>query len=90
MNTQVFGLLVILVIISLVPLTDAQISIGEIAEQKSIEVTINSDGEVHVKHVVSSSNFPVDLKLIDGTISNISVTQHVQVLMQLGKLQTFQ
>jgi len=74
MNTKIFGILGILIAISLVPLAYAQISIGEIAEQKSIEVTINSDGEVHVKHVVSSSNFPVDLKLIDGTVSNISVT----------------
>jgi hypothetical protein len=74
MNTKIFGLLVILVIMSLVPLADAQISIDEKANQKSVEVTINSDGEVHVSHVISSSNLPQDLQLIDGTVSNISVT----------------
>ena len=74
MNTQVFGLLVILVIISLVPLADAQISIGEKANQKSVEVIINLDGETHVTHVVRSSNLPQDLELVDGTVSNISVT----------------
>jgi len=74
MNTKIFGLLGILIIVSLVPLADAQISIGEKAVQKSIEVMINPDGVVHVKHVVRSSNLPVDLKLVNGTVSNISVT----------------
>ena len=74
MNIQIFGLLGILLIISLVPLADAQISIGEKANQKSVEVEINSDDEVHVKHIVRSSNLPQDLELVYGTVSNISVT----------------
>ena len=74
MNTKVFALLGILIAISLIPLADAQISIGENAQQKSVEVTINPDGKVHVKHVVRSSNVPVDLELVYGTVSNISVT----------------
>jgi hypothetical protein len=73
MNTQIFGLLGILLIISLVPLADAQISVGEKANQKSVEVVISSDGEVHVTHVVRSSNLPQDLELVYGTVSNISV-----------------
>ena len=73
MNTQIFGLLGILLIISLVPLVDAQISVGEKANQKSVEVVISSDGEVHVTHVVRSSNLPQDLELVYGTVSNISV-----------------
>lgn len=77
MNTKIFGLLGILVIISLVPLVDAQISIGEKAVQKSVEVLINPEGEVHVTHVVRSSNLPQDLELIDGTVSNISVTNEL-------------
>jgi hypothetical protein len=74
MNTKIFALLGILIVISLVPLADAQISIGENAQQKSVEVMINPDGAVHVKHVVRSSNLPVDLELVYGTVSNISVT----------------
>jgi len=74
MNTKIFALLGILIVISLVPLADAQISIGEKAVQKSVEVMINLDGAVHVKHVVRSSNLPVDLELVYGTVSNISVT----------------
>ena len=74
MNTKIFGFLIILFIISIIPVADAQISIGEKAVQKSVEVVIDSAGEVHVKHVVRSSNLPRDLELILGTVSNISVT----------------
>jgi len=74
MNTKIFGFLIILFIISIIPVADAQISIGEKAVQKSVEVVIDSDGEVHVKHVVRSSNLPRDLELILGTVSNLSVT----------------
>ena len=73
MNTKIFGFLVILLIISIVPVADAQISIGEKSNQRSVEVFINSDGGVHVKHVVTSSNVPNQTELIYGTISNISV-----------------
>jgi len=74
MNTKIFGFLVILLIISIIPVADAQISLGEKAVQKSVEVTINSDGDVHVKHVVKQSNLPKDLELIIGTVSDLSVT----------------
>ena len=74
MNTKIFGFLLILLIISIIPVADAQISIGEKADQKSVEVIINSVGDVHVKHVVHSSNLPNDLELIIGAVSNLSVT----------------
>jgi len=74
MNTKIFGFLVILLIISIVPVADAQISIGEKSNQRSVEVIINSDGNVHIKHIVASSNLPNQTELIYGTVSNISVT----------------
>jgi len=74
MNTKIFGFLIILLTISIIPIANAQISIGEKAIQKSVEVIINSVGDVHVKHVVKSSNSPNDLELIIGTVSNLSVT----------------
>ena len=74
MNTKILSLLGILAITSLVPLVDAQISINEEANQKAVEITIGSDGEVHVSHVIRSSNLPQDLELVNGTVSNISVT----------------
>jgi len=74
MNMKVFGFLVILSIISIIPIADAQISIGEKAVQKSVEIIINSVGEVQVKHVVVSSNVPKQVELIDGTVLNLLVT----------------
>ena len=77
MNTKIFGFLVILLIISIIPVADAQISIGEKASQKSVEIIINSDGEVHVKHVIGSLNVPKQIELIYGTVSDLSVTNEL-------------
>ena len=59
---------------TIIPTSNAQLSIGSEADQKSIEVKISSSGEVNVKHVVKPSNFPVSVDLFDGTISDISIT----------------
>lgn len=74
MNSKIFGFLVILLIISIIPTIDAQISFGEKASQKSVEIVINSVGDVHVKHVVSKVDLPKQVELIYGTVSNLSVT----------------
>ncbi len=74
MNLKIIGFLIILSIIFVIPVVDAQLSIGAKAVQKSIEVIINSNGEVHVKHVVISSNSPSQVELIEGTVSNLIVT----------------
>jgi len=74
MNIKILGFLVILSIIFVIPVADAQLSLGQKAEQKSVEIVINSVGEVHVKHVVSSSNVPSQVELIEGTVSNLVVT----------------
>lgn len=72
--TRFIGLLVILLVLSVIPIANAQISIGEKAIQKSVKVMISSDGSVHVEHLVRSSNTPVQVELIYGTVSNLSVT----------------
>ncbi len=74
MNTKIIGFLVILLMISIIPVANAQISIGEKAIQKSVEVIINSVGDVHVKHVILRSNVPTQVELINGTVSNLSLT----------------
>jgi hypothetical protein len=74
MKTKIFGLLVILSLIVVIPMADAQISIGQKANQKSVEVSINLEGEVRVKHIIHKSSLPTDLELIYGTVSNVSVT----------------
>ena len=74
MNSKIFTFLVILSFIALTPVANAQISIGEKAQQESVEVIISSEGDVKVKHVIRSSNLPVDLELIKGAVSNLVVT----------------
>lgn len=74
MNSKIFGFLVILLIISIIPTINAQISFGEKASQKSVEIVINAVGDVHVKHVVSKADLPKQVELIYGTVSNLSVT----------------
>ena len=74
MNTKIFGFLIILLTISIIPVANAQISIGEKAIQKSVDIIINSVGDVHVKHVVRSSNVPTQIELIHGTVSNLTLT----------------
>jgi len=74
MKTKFFGLLAILLILSIIPIAEAQISLGEKAVQKSVEITINSTGDVHVRHVISASNMPKQVELVYGTVSNILVT----------------
>ena len=74
MNSKICGFLVIFLITSIIPTVNAQVSIGEKAEQKSVEIVINSVGDVHVKHVIKPLNLPKQIELIYGTISNITVT----------------
>ncbi|MBS1267902.1 MAG: hypothetical protein MAG458_00616 [Nitrosopumilus sp.] len=66
------------------PIANAQISIGEKASQKSVEVMIDEDGKVHVKHVIHSSSLPKNLDLIYGTVSNISVMNEQGNELQFG------
>ena len=73
MNSKNFVFLVILLGISLAPISNAQVSVEEKSSQKSVKVTINSTGDVHVKHVIDSSNSPKQTKLISGTVSNLTV-----------------
>ncbi len=72
MNCQfiIFSIIVSLLII--IPAAYAQV-FEEQSKQKSIEVVINSSGEVHVKHVVDGLDFPKQIDLIEGTIANLTV-----------------
>ena len=57
------------------PIANAQeIKIGAKAEQKSVVVTINEAGNVHVKHIVKSSSSLKQLELIDGIVKNLTVS----------------
>jgi hypothetical protein len=74
MSKKIIVIIAILMVFTIFPSSNAQLSLGAEADQKSIEVEITSLGEVNVKHVVKPSNFPVSVDLFDGTISDISIT----------------
>lgn len=72
MKVEIIVFIAVSVILTTIPVANAQeIQIGSDAEQRSINVNINVDGDVHVTHVVSASNTPNQLKLIDGTVENL-------------------
>jgi predicted DNA binding CopG/RHH family protein len=73
MNKNIFLIVVVFSLILVIPTSHAQLTIGADAEQKSIEMKLDLDGIVSVKHVVSSSNMPVTVKLFSGTISNLVI-----------------
>jgi len=69
------GIFVIILLMLVIPSATAQeISIAEKANQKSVIVTINEAGDIHVIHTVSSSNSPKQVELIDGEIQNLIIT----------------
>lgn len=57
-----------------IPQVFAQISIGSPAEQISVEITIGSDGDVHVIHLVKRSNTVIQVDTIPGIVQNIDVS----------------
>ena len=74
MNNSIFLIVVVFSLVLVIPVSHAQLTIGADAEQKSIQMKLDTDGTVSVKHVVSSSNMPVTVKLFSGAISNLVIT----------------
>ncbi|MFQ5782792.1 MAG: hypothetical protein ACE5GR_07035 [Nitrosopumilus sp.] len=75
MESKLYAIFIIILLILVIPSASAQeVNIAEKAKQKSVEVIISESGEIHVKHVVSSANSPKQVKLLDGTIENLAIT----------------
>ena len=74
MNNNIFLIVVVFSLVLVIPTSYAQLTIGADAEQKSIQMKLDTNGTVSVKHVVSSSNMPVTVKLFSGAISNLVIT----------------
>jgi len=74
MNQKIISTIIIFGLLTVIPTVYGQLSLGSEAKQESIEVKINLDGEINVKHVVSSSNIPVSVPLFEGKIKNLAVT----------------
>jgi hypothetical protein len=86
MNSEKIIFLAILTLIIIIPTANAQVSIAEKAEQKTVGITINSIGEVHVKQMVKSSNVSTQIELVNGTISNLKITNEVSEEKQHGMI----
>ncbi|GBL41385.1 hypothetical protein LBMAG54_02210 [Nitrosopumilaceae archaeon] len=85
MSSKQIAFFIILVFIIAIPSVNAQeITIGEKADQKSIKVVINSANEIHVKHVIASLNSPKQIELINGTITNLTVSDEDGKKKQFG------
>ena len=85
MNSKQVIFFIILVFIIVIPTVNAQeISIGEKAVQRSVNVVINSANEIHVKHVIASSSSLKQVELIKGTITNLAVSDEGGKEKQFG------
>ena len=84
MSSKQVVFFIILVFITAIPTVYAQeISIGEKAVQKSVEVVISSD-DIHVKHVIASSNSPRQVEMIKGTVTNLTISDEEGKEKQFG------
>ena len=77
MNKRTISAIIFLGLITVIPTVYGQLTIGSEAKQESIEVKINTNGEINVKHIVSSSNMPSSLPLFTGEISNLIITNEL-------------
>lgn len=59
------------ILLCLIPFAYAEESIEKQANQESVEVKIDSLGDVQLKHVIKDSEFTQKLRLVDGMVSNI-------------------
>lgn len=71
MNSKIITSFLILLVLLVVPQVNAQTeSISEV-NQKSVQVTIDNEGNVVVIHQIRDSHKAGELKFIDGTVSNL-------------------
>ena len=81
--TVIFSIIFLIAII--IPTANAQ-TLDENSNQKSIQVTISSTGEMQVIHVINDLDLPSQIDLIDGTISNLSVKDQEGNDVQYGTI----
>ena len=71
MNSKIITSFVILLLIFVVPQAHAQTEPISEVNQKSVQVSIDDEGNVEVLHHIVNSNQDKILKFVDGTISNL-------------------
>ena len=79
MKSLVFSSFLILFVILALPQVNAQSESLEQVSQKSVEITIDSEGSIEVLHQIRTSNEPKILKFVDGTVSNLEFVNNVGV-----------
>ena len=82
MEIKILGFFVIFLVCLIIPNAEAQLSVGEKAKQELVEITIDFDGLIKVKHVIDSSSMPGQIDFIKGTVSNLLVTSESGVKQQ--------
>ncbi|MGD8299229.1 MAG: hypothetical protein PVG43_05300 [Nitrosopumilaceae archaeon] len=80
MNYSILVFSIIFSVLIILPSANAQIF--DDSKQRSIEVKINSLGEVKVTHVVAAQNDPHQIALLDGKKENLVVTNEVEEEIQ--------
>ena len=78
MSTKVITFIIISLVL-VIPAVNAQIDVDEKANQNLVEVTISDEGDIHVKHIVSPSKLPKQMKLIDGTVQNLTIANEENI-----------
>lgn len=71
---KIIFIMTILMVVSLLPIVNAQISIGQPAFHKLITITFGEEGDVHVVHEISRVRSVVNVETLSGVISNLNVT----------------
>jgi hypothetical protein len=84
MNYSIFVFSIIFSVLIILPSANAQIF--DDSKQRSIEVKINSLGEVEVTHVVAGQNEPHQIKLLDGKKENLVVMDEENEEIQYGTI----
>ena len=77
MNNQIYLIALFLALVTIIPTVSAQLTVGEEANQKLIEVELNKSEVVNVKHVISASGNPVSVNLFEGVITESIIVTNV-------------
>jgi len=69
MNNQIYLIVLFLALVTVIPTVSAQLSVGEEANQKLIEIKLDKSEIVNVKHVIAASGITGNVNLFDGVIT---------------------
>ena len=84
MMKKIICIVMVLMITSLFPLVYAQLSLGQPALHKLITINVGEQGDVHVTHEIKRVRSVVHVETIEGTLSNLNVTDVEGNKVQFG------